>query len=197
MPRGSHSLETNSENNVIERAREVEFLNDPKVNLQDANFAFFTTRILSVAVFGLIVLWACGMLLWRPTSMTWLEMAFLVTAWFWMLSPTQNPWYWVWSLPLLVFARGRMWFFLSGTLLAYYLRFWFEYQFTGIDVMGYWNEKHGESFWQDIIFPYSSEFAYQGTRFFDLYIPILEFGPWMVLLLVGACLHWFLRTGTK
>ena len=28
--------------------------------------------------------------------------AFLVLAWFWLLSPTQNPWYWTWALPLVM-----------------------------------------------------------------------------------------------
>ncbi len=186
-------------NHTIESSRGYfEDPNDPnRIQHKPSHFAFFTTRLITMAIFSMIVAWACLKLLMNPDRIQWLEMAFLTLAWFWLLSPTQNPWYWTWAIPLLVFARGRIWVFLSGTLLAYYLRFWFEYQFTGTDVMGYWKENFGDSWVQEVLFPLSSQYAYQGNRFFDMYVPVLEFGPWMVLLLAFAIIGFITRRGTK
>jgi hypothetical protein len=90
-----------------------------------------------------------------------LECAFLTVAWFWLLSPTQNPWYWTWALPLVVFARSRVWWLLSGLVLLYYLRFWFSYQFPDEPLLGT---------------------GYTGIPFFDLVVTWVEFGPWFGLL---------------
>lgn len=84
-----------------------------------------------------------------------LEAAFLTLAWFWLLLPTQNPWYLVWCLPLLPFARGRAWLVLSGFAFGYYLRFWFTAQFSE-PILGT---------------PYS------GSAFFDYIVTWIEFGP--------------------
>ncbi len=59
---------------------------------------------------------------------TLLRRAFLCLAWLWYLSATQNPWYWTWALPLVVFV-SRAWLLVSGFALIYYLRFWFVHQF--------------------------------------------------------------------
>ena len=66
-----------------------------------------------------------------------LEMAFLTIAWFWLLCPTLNPWYWSWALPLLPFARSRVWWLMSGVLFTYYLRFWLTYHFAETPVAGH------------------------------------------------------------
>ena len=50
---------------------------------------------------------------------------FLTLAWFWFLSPTQNPWYWCWALPFVPFAKSRVWYLVAMMTLLYYLRFWF------------------------------------------------------------------------
>ncbi|MFM9961618.1 MAG: hypothetical protein ACKV2Q_10370 [Planctomycetaceae bacterium] len=52
-----------------------------------------------------------------------MEATFLIIAWYWLLLPTQNPWYLTWCLPFLPFARGRAWFALSVLAFVYYLRF--------------------------------------------------------------------------
>ena len=133
---------------------------------------FSITRRSTLLVFSLIVLWGCFRV-WRyDDPLTFLEMAFLTVAWFWFLAPTQNPWYWTWALPWLVFCRNRIWFLVAVVSLAYYLRFYFDYHgapepgTTGL--MGT---------------PYAS------TAFFDFIFPVLEFAPILILLTVT----WLLR----
>lgn len=66
---------------------------------------------------------------------TLLRRAFLCLAWLWFLSATQNPWYWTWALPLVVFV-SRAWLLVSGFALIYYLRFWFVHQFPEVTLPG-------------------------------------------------------------
>ena len=125
--------------------------------------AFQVTRLLTMCLLaGLCLYW-----LWRVRASSevadWLRVAFLCLAWFWMLCPTQNPWYWTWAIPLLPFARYRSWLLVSGVAMLYYLRFWFEYQFSETPVLGT---------------------PYAGTLFFDFVVPWIEFGPVLVLLAV-------------
>ncbi len=94
-----------------------------------------------------------------------LEVAFLTLVWFWLLLPTQNPWYLTWALPLIPFARCRVWFALSGLAFVYYLRFWMTARLT-------------EPLWGT---PYS------GSQFFDLIITWVEFAPWLIWLTWSAC----------
>ena len=151
-----------------------------------SHVTFFITRILTLGILALITIWFCIKILFRPTANRWLELSFLTLAWFWLLSPTQNPWYWTWTIPLLVFATGRAWFFMSGLVFAYYLRFWFGYHFDKTDVIGELKVQQGDPAVFDWIFPLSDTFRYQGNTFFDMYIPFLEFGPWFVLLIAAA-----------
>ena len=65
----------------------------------------------------------------------WLELIFLTLAWFWLLLPTLNPWYWLWAMPLVCFARNRVWLWMSGLLMIYYLRFYFGAVFAGKTVL--------------------------------------------------------------
>lgn len=64
-----------------------------------------------------------------------LRRSFLCLAWLWFLSATQNPWYWTWALPLVVFV-SRAWLLVSGFALIYYLRFWFVFQFPDTTLPG-------------------------------------------------------------
>lgn len=108
-----------------------------------------------------------------PRVTVFLESAFLTLAWFWLLSPTQNPWYWTWALPLAAFARGRAWFLVAGLVLAYYLRFWLQAHYASTLVLGT---------------------GYVGPQFFDYVVVPLEFGPWLVLLTAFAARrHWLSR----
>ncbi len=99
----------------------------------------------------------------RTGSARLCEGVFLTVAWFWLLCPTQNPWYWTWALPLLPFAKSRVWLAVSGLTLVYYMRFWFGYHFPETPVGGT---------------------PYPGTAFFDFVVTWVEFAPWF------ACLLW-------
>lgn len=90
-----------------------------------------------------------------------LEAAFLTLAWFWLLLPTQNPWYLVWCLPFVAFARSRVWLSLSGLAFTYYLRFWMTTQFAS-PLLGT---------------------PYPGPQFFDFIVTWLEFAPWLLWLM--------------
>ena len=93
-----------------------------------------------------------------------LEATFLTLAWFWLLLPTQNPWYLTWCLPFLPFARSRAWFALSGLAFVYYLRFWMTSQFPS-PLLGT---------------------SYPGPQFFDYVVTWIEFAPWLVWLAVDG-----------
>jgi len=128
----------------------------------DSNRApFFLTRMITSVVFVVIAGW----LAWRARSIadatTWLETAFLTVAWFWLLLPTLNPWYWTWAIPLLPFARGRAWFLLSGFVFLYYFRFWLMQHLPEALVLGT---------------------RYNGPRFFDYVVTWIEFCPWFAFL---------------
>lgn len=122
---------------------------------------FFFTRLVTSLLFLVLACW----LAWRATRRDDLrlvfETAFLTLAWFWLLSPTQNPWYWTWALPFLPFMRNRAWLMMSGLLLVYYLRFWLLYNYSQVEILGT---------------------GYKGVAFFDFVIPWFEFGVFLVWL---------------
>ncbi len=139
--------------------------------------AFLLARATTLCVFGLLVLtWCARLMLSQETTrrpedagaleMQFLEAAFLTLAWFWLLSPTQNPWYWTWALPLIPFARSRVWLWVAGVVMTYYLRFWF---------VAHWPESPG---------PLGSR--YSGGSFFDFVISWAEFGPLLICLTIDA-----------
>lgn len=125
---------------------------------------FLLTRLLTTCMFAAIVLLLCRTT-WHQHE-TFYEAAFLTLAWFWFLSPTQNPWYWIWALPLVPMARNRLWLLVSGLTLIYYGRFWFEYNAV---LTADWG------------------LAYQGVAIFDFVIVWIEFAPFLVLLAITAC----------
>lgn len=92
-----------------------------------------------------------------------LEASFLTLAWFWLLLPTQNPWYLLWCLPFIPFARNRVWMALSGLAFFYYLRFWMVSQFPQ-PMLGT---------------------RYSGPQFFDFIVSWIEFAPWLAILALG------------
>ena len=131
--------------------------------------AFLATRFTTLALFASLAI----ALAWRASSpsassIDWLRAAFLTIAWFWLLAPTQNPWYWCWALPLIPFARGRTWLFMGLFCFAYYLRFWYECHLSGPGV-------HGTS--------------YDGSRFFYYVVVYWEFAPVLLLICSEALLR--------
>lgn len=136
--------------------------------------AFLVSRALTLAVFAVIGGWLAWRAARAATGVTWLQSAFLTLAWFWLLLPTANPWYWTWAMPLVVFARSRAWLALSGLAMLYYLRFWLVFHFPDTPLLGT---------------------RYPGPWFFDYVVTWLEFGPWL-LWLAASC--WFdRRSGAK
>ena len=123
--------------------------------------AFLLARALTALAFLMIL----AVLVWRARlsedPAAWLRVAFLILAWFWLLSPTQNPWYWTWALPLVMFARSQAWLAVSGLAMIYYLRFWLTYHWPDQPVLGT---------------------RYSGTTFFDFVVTWIEYGPWFVWL---------------
>jgi hypothetical protein len=126
--------------------------------------AFLAARGVTLTCYALIAVWLLSRCWRNPKPEAWVEAVFLALAWFWLLSPTLNPWYWTWALPFLPWARSRVWLAMSGCVLVYYLRFWFVYQFPQTPVWGT---------------------PYVGAAFFDLIVTWIEFGPWYACLLLG------------
>ncbi len=128
----------------------------------EAQVPFLVSRLLLGFIFGILALVFAvkGFRSWD--SLIWLRMAFLTMAWFWLLCPTQNPWYWTWVIPLLPFARCKSWWLMAGIVMVYYLRFWFKYHLSGVPVAGT---------------------SYEGEMFFHLVFTWIEYVPWLLLLL--------------
>ncbi len=133
----------------------------PAAHADPARVAFLVARFVTAGVFLAIL----AALVWRARlsedPRVWLRAAFLALAWLWLLSPTQNPWYWIWALPLVTFARSKAWLAVSGLTMIYYLRFWLAYHWPDQPVLGT---------------PYS------GAAFFDFVVPWIEYGPWFAWL---------------
>lgn len=121
---------------------------------------FLATRVLASLLFAALMCWL-ALRAWRePHQLP--QWIFLALAWFWFLSPTQNPWYWCWGLAFVPFAKSRLWLAVSGLSLIYYLRFWFLYHAQNQEVLGS---------------------GFRGTAFFDFVVVWLEFGPFFAALL--------------
>lgn len=141
--------------------------------VEPARAPFLLSRAATSVVFFLIALGLALRASKNADSTTWLRAAFLTVAWFWLLLPTLNPWYWTWALPILPFARSRAWLALSGLAFVYYLRFWLTFRFPDVLLLGT---------------------PYTGAMFFDYVVTWLEFGPWLVWLAVDY-LQYRIRTG--
>lgn len=92
-----------------------------------ADPAYLLALGVMVGILLLIILVQMIRIVCSSEALPLLRGCFLVLAWGWLLSSTQNPWYVLWSLPLMLFAGKRAWFLLPGLALVYYLRFWYEY----------------------------------------------------------------------
>jgi len=96
---------------------------DSQKNSLSVMNSFLIARAITLAVWGLIVITLLGSLWREPTSKRLVHQIFLVLAWFWLLAPTQNPWYWTWALPFLLPTHRIAWLGMSCVLFAYYVRF--------------------------------------------------------------------------
>lgn len=130
-------------------------------NTDATETSFLLTRLVTLAVFTLLAFVFARRAAMSDKPAVWLESAFLTLAWFWILSPTQNPWYWTWALPLLPFARARTWRLVSGVCFLYYLRFWLTYRWPEHSVLGT---------------------PYNGPQFFDFVVTWIEHAPWLLML---------------
>jgi hypothetical protein len=126
---------------------------------------FFISRTITSCVFVGLALALAFKAAASTNPDRFLEAAFLTVAWFWLLLPTQNPWYWTWALPLLPFARSRLWLAMGGLALLYYVRFWLCHYYLTTAVLGT---------------------IYKGPQFFDYVVTWLEFGPWFCALMLAA-----------
>ncbi len=133
-----------------------------------SNIPFMLTRLITLFAFGMLIVWLCIRIEKKPTQQIFLESVFLTIAWFFLLAPTQNPWYWTWALPFIPFARNKVWHYLAGLLFIYYLRFWFIHQ------------------WKSTLVPGTN---FNGGPFFDFVITWIEFGPWLIALIIVAILR--------
>ncbi len=134
----------------------------PKNAAQDLKGAsFLLARVITVGFLGLVACW----LAWRAAAghdpQAWCRAAMLTLAWFWLISPTQNPWYWCWVLPLLPFARYRTWYLMAGCSLLYYLRFWLIAHYPDPPLLGT---------------------RYDGEYFFYFVVAWIEFAPCLLFL---------------
>ena len=132
-----------------------------RFNVDSGNVSFLVTRCVLSFVFVVLAVAISWKAARKGTVESFLQATFLTLAWFWLLCPTQNPWYWTWALPFLPFMRNRAWFAVSGLVLLYYLRFYFQYHFPD---PGVFNTR------------------YDGARFFDFVVTWIEFAPWFVWL---------------
>ncbi|MBI2825056.1 MAG: hypothetical protein HYX69_10260 [Planctomycetia bacterium] len=137
-------------------------------SVEPGRLPFFIARSVTALVFPAIALFLALRGRTASSSADFLEGTFLTVAWFWLLLPTQNPWYWTWALPMLPFARGRAWLAVSGLAFAYYLRFWLAFEFMDSPVAGT---------------------IYKGPQFFDYCVSWLEFGPFFLWLTIAALLR--------
>ncbi len=124
---------------------------------------FRLARGITLAIFGIIAVGLAWNIRDSCDPVVGLNACFLTIGWFWALSPTLNPWYWIWVMPLLPFVKQRAWFAVSGLVVAYYLRFWISYHFPDVTMFGT---------------------GYRGEEFFHFVIAPVEHGLWMTWLLV-------------
>lgn len=129
--------------------------------IDERRAAFLAARALTMALFLVVALVLAFRASSARSAAEWLGAAFLTVAWFWLLLPTQNPWYWTWALPFLPFARSRVWLAVSGLALIYYVRFWLMHNFADTPLLGT---------------------RYVGPIFFDYVVTWLEFGPCLLVL---------------
>jgi hypothetical protein len=125
--------------------------------------SFLLARAITGGMFLVVAVWLAWRAGGQEDGQHWCRAAMLTLAWFWLLCPTQNPWYWCWVLPLIPFARCRVWYVMGACVLFYYLRFWLTAHYGSPPVLGT---------------------KYDGAHFFDFVVVWLEFAPCLLALAV-------------
>lgn len=127
--------------------------------------AFLIARGLTAGIFMLVALAIAWRAMHRDDPNAWLQASFLTIAWFWLLCPTQNPWYWTWGLPMIAFVRNRIWIAFGCVVFVYYTRFWLDAMYS------------------DRLVPWTS---HTGADFFDVFAPSIQFAPLLIALATTA-----------
>ena len=140
--------------------RSVTRLVSGRYEVSSTQAAFLITRVVTTICF-LVIVWRLSCQSRSDSDHDLLEASFLSLAWFWLLLPTMNPWYWIWAMPLLPFARQRTWLLMSGCVCLYYLRFWFS---------------------NSLGLPRVPGTMYSGRQFFRYVVVWIEYLPWCCLL---------------
>ena len=89
------------------------------------NSAFFLTRVITLTLFGFFYAYQLVMI-YRSNDKAPIDRFLWIMVVFLFVQPTVNPWYWTWIAPLACLARNRAWLPVSGLVLIYYSRFWFD-----------------------------------------------------------------------
>ena len=131
------------------------------LGIEESRVPFLFARAITAVGFLTLALFWARAASNDVTSADWIERVFLTMAWFWLLLPTQNPWYWVWALPWIPFAKNRVWLAMSGLVMIYYLRFYFATHFSEV-TLGYT--------------------PYKGEWYFHYVVVWFEYLPWFLLL---------------
>lgn len=85
-------------------------------------------RVVCALLMLLVAGIATGAVHRRPEGLVTLAASLVVVVAIFLLAPTSNPWYFTWTLPLLVFFPSRALLLLSGLLFLYYADFYFLYR---------------------------------------------------------------------
>jgi len=136
-----------------------------RTSLSPSQIPFLAARLLTGVAFIVVAMWFAWRGMKSADPHDCLRSVFLTIAWFWLLQPTQNPWYWTWAMPFLPFARSRAWLAMSGLVLLYYVRFWFAYHAAETPILGT---------------------PYAGVTFFDYVVTWIEYCPWFLWLMWTA-----------
>ena len=121
--------------------------------------AFLSAMVAFVVALASLVVWSLVRLKYDTPKDEILWRVFLLFAALFLIGPVGFPWYFIWCMPLMPFAKSRSWWVLPCLLPVYYLRFWFDYHY------------------EDGFAGFAS-----GTGFFDYVVVNLEFGVFFALL---------------
>jgi hypothetical protein len=149
--------------------------------------------VLACALVGVALLGLGVLLAWRSSRPSphpagkdtvpdeFLSGVFYLLAILFLIGPTANPWYLLWAIPFLPWARLWVWLLLPGFVLQYYLYFWFTYHYPDPHV--------ADGRWQ--VYQAVPGTHLTGREFFNAIWLWVEYLPFFILLGIELC--WRLR----